>query len=269
MTDTNRTDVADALAVGSTLSEAEYIQGVPYVVVPDDYSVHSLEHFLLNPARLTGTRQLRDARSFIDYVKINQLGMPLTTLIFGNYEFTSFTAVLNHGDAGDPGWCDHRATYSCPLSIEWKTWHARDKHKMSQVEFAEFMENNLPNIANPPGAEMLEISRTLEAKKKVNFASGVRLSNGQNELTYEEEITGTASKGKLQIPELFTIGIPVFHGGIVYAVDARLRYRILEGGKMQMWYELVRSHLILEDAFNATWTAIKEGTGLDILNGSI
>lgn len=114
---------------------------------------------------------------------------------------------------------------------------------------------------------MLEISRSLEAKKKVNFASGLRLSNGQNELTYDEQISGTAAKGKLNVPELFTIGIPVLEGGIKYAVEARLRYRIADGGRLTMWFELVRPHKIVEDAVLAVWKEIEDKTGLMIFNG--
>lgn len=86
---------------------------------------------------------------------------------------------------------------------------------MQQAEFAEFIERNLPDIVEPVGADMLEISRSLQAKKKVSFASGIRLANGQTELTYEEDIQGTAAKGKLQIPEIFKIGIKVIEGGSV------------------------------------------------------
>ncbi len=269
MTEQNRTEVDAAASIGSTLAEAEYIDGIPYVVVPSGYQVNCLESFLAAPQRTKGHTTLNDARSFIAFIKLNMLGSGLDAVIYGNYEKSQFKAIFNHGTLLEPGWGDHTASYACPKSLEWLAWTGLDKRRMTQVEFAEFIENNLPNIANPPGAEMLEISRSLEAKKQVSFASGIRLSNGQHQLSYQEEISGTAAKGQLNIPEIFTIGIPVFHGGIVYAVDARLRYRIHDGGKMQMWYELVRPHVILEDAFNGLWKGIAEGTGIDILNGAV
>lgn len=84
---------------------------------------------------------------------------------------------------------------------------------MNQADFARFIEDNAPDIASPPAADMIEISRSLEAKKKVNFASAIRLDNGKTEFTYEEDIEGTAAKGRLQVPQVFTIGIPVPEGG--------------------------------------------------------
>lgn len=237
----------------------------PYTVVPEGYEVKNLESLLANPTRKRGSVTLRDVKSFVTLVKAETT---VSTRIYGNYNNPGFVAVFNdHGITG-AGWQDHRAVFHCPVSTEWTTWTKNSGNRMNQEQFAQFIEDNLPDIAQPPAADMLEISRTLEAKKKVNFASGVRLSNGQNQLTYEEEISGTAAKGQIQVPEEFTIGIPVLEGGIKYAVTARLRYRILEG-KMQMWFELVRPHKILEDAIKEVWFQIEQDTGINVLNGGL
>jgi uncharacterized protein YfdQ (DUF2303 family) len=173
----------------------------------------------------------------------------------------------DHGD-DEPGWKDHQAIFDCKKSDEWNTWMGSNAKQMSQVAFAEFIENNLPNIVDPKAADMLEISRTLEAKKKVNFASGIRLSDGRNQLTYEEEISGTAAKGQLQIPEEFSIGIPVLENGVQYAIQCRLRYRINDA-KMVMWYEIIRPKQILKDAIDTVWSLIAEKTERIVFNGSI
>jgi len=238
----------------------------PYTVVPEGYEVKNLESLLANPTRKRGTVTLRDVKSFINLVNAEKHN---ATRIYGNYTNPGFMAVFNDNGSDTPGWQDYKAAFNCPTSIEWKTWHGKNGVKMNQEDFAQFIEDNLPDIAMPPAADMLEISRTLEAKKKVNFASGIRLANGQNQLTYEEEISGTAAKGQIQVPEEFTIGIPVLEGGIKYAVTARLRYRIFDGGKMNMWFELVRPHKILEDAIKEVWFQIEQETALTVLNGSI
>lgn len=261
------TESAVGAIFGAATAEPTKIGDTSVIILPEGFAPRSLEEYLPEPTRKRGTVTLRDAASFITLVmqeaKLSQ------SRIYGCYSPPSFKAVFNdHGIEG-AGWRDHVAVFVCPLSIEWLTWTAASGKQMPQSDFAAFIENNLPDIATPPAAEMLEISRSLEAKKKVNFASGVRLSNGQNELTYEEEISGTAAKGKLQVPEQFTIGIPVLEGGDKYAVDCRLRYRILDGGKMSMWYELVRPHKVLEDAVKGVWSQIQDQTSLTVLNGSI
>lgn len=252
-----------AIDAGMTLAEVRDVGETPFVVLPSGASVQDLSKFLLAPPRKTGTVTLSDVASFIAFVKAE---CTEDTRLYGQFIQPVFTAVINdHGAA--PGWRDYRATYACPLSVEWRTWSGKSGQQMNQEGFAQFIEDNLPDIAVPTAAEMLEISRSLEAKKKVNFASGIRLSNGQNELTYEEEITGTAQKGKLKVPEEFQIGIPVLEGGIRYAVNARLRYRIADGGKLSMWYELIRPHKILEDAVAAVCSEIEQKTSMPVFNG--
>ena len=73
----------------------------------------------------------------------------------------------------------------------------------------------------------------------------------------------------MQVPEEFTIGISVLEGGAPYSMNARLRYRIADAGKLTMWFELIRPHKILEDAAAEVWTQIETETGLKVFNGSI
>ena len=263
--DENINDFQAALNAGTALAGVKTIEHRPVAIVPEGYRVADMEELLQYPARPRGTTTLRDTASFIAFVK-ETLARDDAEIsrIYGTLDKPQFVAVFN-----DNGWRDWKAIYSCPLSKEWQTWLGANGRQMSQTDFAKFIEDNLPDVANPPAAEMLEISRTLEAKKKVNFASGIRLSNGQNELTYEEEISGTAGKGKFTVPETFLLGIPVLEGGIRYGVEARLRYRIGDAGKLAMWYDLVRPHKILEDAVKAVWSEIETGTDLAIFNGQI
>lgn len=262
MSDNTENEIVASFAVASMAQKM--IDLTPVFVVPEGYKVAPADKFLLKPTRKIGASALRDAGSFIKYVTQEATK---GSRIYGCVNPPGFKAVFNDNGAEGPGWRDHTASFDCPLSVEWKTWVAANAKQMTQENFARFIEDNLPDIAKPPAAEMLEISRSLEAKKKVDFAIGIRLSNGQNELTYTEEITGTAQKGKLTVPETFTIGIPVLEGGARYAVECRLRYRIGEG-KMVMWYELVRPHKIIEDAVNDVWLQIQNATGVDILNGT-
>lgn len=256
--------VQAAINAGLSMAAVELTNKTPTVVIPAGASFEAHEELLDNPTRKRAHVKLRDQASFCEYVEAEKT--PATRL-YGGKNPPVFTAVFNdHG--AEAGWRDYTATYVCPLSAEWTTWKGKSGNQMNQEQFAQFIEDNLPDIAMPPAADMLEISRSLEAKKKVNFASGIRLSNGQNELTYEEEITGTAQKGKLQVPEEFTIGIPVLEGGLKYAVVCRLRYRIGDGGKLAMWYEIIRAHKILEDAVNEVWREIEHKTGLTIFNGT-
>lgn len=263
---TDKTETQVAYELGAALADPNFVDKTPTLIIPNDFKIESLEKHLKAPTRKRGTVTLRDAASFIKLVT-QEAGEG--SRIYGSYQPPKFVAVFNDG-AGvyGPGWQDHRAVFDCPLSVEWKTWTSFNKKTMSQAEFAQFIEDNVPDIVDPPAAAMLEISRTLEAKKKVEFASGIRLSNGQQELTYNEEIKGTAGKGKLEIPEVFKVGIAVIEGGTRYSVACRLRYRIGDGSLL-MWYDMLRPHKIIEDAVKDVWQQIQSQTGIDVLNGSI
>lgn len=263
-TNEQKTGITELLQMGAALAKENLINddGIPYTVIPEDYRVQSLEKMLDAPVRKRGKIALNDAKSFIAYFNKHDFA----STIYGQINPPRFLAVIDDHGKSDAGWREHLAEYKCPLSDEWTTWVRSNTRQMTQAEFAKFIEDNLPDVVTPPGADMLEISRSLEAKKKVNFASGIRLQNGQTELTYEEEIQGTAAKGKLQIPEIFSLGIPVLDGGPRYKVDARLRYRINEG-RLAFWYDLVRHHKVLEDAVMDVWKEISDQTKREILNG--
>jgi len=264
--------VAEAIAFGATLAEPKHADigaddQKPYIVVPDGYRVADLEHTLAYPTRKRAEVKLAQTKGFIDYFLRHRITGGVST-IYGTTEPPKFVAILNDHGAGVPGWRDHIARYECPLAVEWLTWTKVNKTLMPQATFAQFIEENLPDIVEPTAAEMLEISRTLEAKKKGNFASGIRLANGETQFTYEESIDGTAAKGQMRVPEVFAIGIPVFHGGPKYRIEARLRYRIADGGALSMWFDLVRPHKVIEDAALEVWTHIEEATGETIFQGN-
>lgn len=260
--------VTAALAVASMDVKFANIdeESEPFVIVPDGYRVENLEHTLANPARLSGTTKVRDAAAFAMVVNADKSE---ATRLYRTVEPPQFVAVFNdHSSSGRPGWGDHRAVYDCPKSPEWKAWTGKHKAPMKQSEFAQFIEDNLPDIIDPDGATMLEIAKRLTAKKKVNFTSGLRLDNGEIQFQYEEEIEGRAGpKGQFTVPQTFTLGVSVFENGPRYRVTARFRYRIADGGELVLWYDLERAHKIIEDAVDELRLQIENETGLKSING--
>lgn len=260
----------DILNAGASLSGLKFASthgmgdALPYVLVPEGYNFEGKEHLLPAPLRKSGGTTLNDAASFIAVVNDQKND---DTRMYSTINPPTFTAVFNDIAAG-AGWRDHQAKYNAPLSPEWKTWLGTSGRQQSQSDFAQFIETNLPDIAEPNGADVLEVSRTLEAKKKVNFASSIRLSDGSTQFTYEEDVQGSAQKGQLKVPEEFVLAIPVFENGDLWRVEAKLRYRIGDGGKLSIWYELVRPHKVIEAAVKELRARIAADTGLNILVGS-
>lgn len=235
----------------------------PFVILMDNDGCQHIEYIdetIDPPLRKKGTKSLQTVDSFVRYFSMHKTDQ---SNIYANKNSGDFVAVFDDDSTDDAGWKEHKACYTCPKSTEWREWLSTDKKGMSQTDFAAFIERNLPDIVSPSAADMLEISRTLEAKKKVSFSSGIRLQDGQTQFIYNEEIEGATSKGEIKVPEKFSIGIPVFIGGTAYEVEAYLRYRIKEGN-LVMWYELIRPHKVFDDAFNTVFESIEKDTGQSI-----
>lgn len=207
-------------------------------VVPDGFTVKDLSSLLPPPPRPKESIVLLSPRALAEYVRA--FGQAPLTAIFADEPRGHYQAILDYHQPGQPGrgTCDHRAVYDCPASEEWKIWTAAHGKQLPQVDFARFLENNLPDIVAPAAADMLRVALTLQVKKDVNFESDLRLDNGQAQLRYEETVRGTTRAGDLVIPDQFTISIPVFEGTPRVTIVARLRYRLAEQ-KLVMWYELV------------------------------
>lgn len=239
----------------------------PYALIPAGVKLQDLEGLLPAPTRIRQAITILDADTFIAYV--NRYASPATSVFCNGPEGRTFTAVLDYHQPEHPSWGQHVATYCCPISIEWGRWKSADRKRMNQGDFAEFIEENVKDITAPSGiqgapnaADMLEISRTLEAKKNISFRQGTRLDNGQVQLTYNEQIDGRAGEaGQLSIPEQFYIAVQPFLGGDAFCVPARFRYRITEG-KLLMWFELVRPDKVLEEAYTTVRAKVQGAIGV-------
>ncbi|AQZ93249.1 YfdQ family protein [Halopseudomonas phragmitis] len=238
----------------------------PLALVPENLEVQDLEQHLPAPVRVRQHISMLDAESFVAYV--NRFTTPATAVFCNGPTGRTFKAIIDYHKPEQPSWADHTVSYQCPRTVEWSNWKDTDRKKMDQASFAEFIEDNVKDIVQPDqdtrapsAADMLEISRTLEAKKNISFRQGTRLDNGQVQLTYNEQIDGRAGEtGQLAIPEQFYIGIKPFLGGDAFCVQARFRYRIREGA-LVMWFELVRPDKVLEEAYNAVRAKIATGIG--------
>lgn len=242
--------------------EIKTVAGTPVVVLAEGQTVTDLEQLLPQPSRKQGNIQVQDVYGFLEVWQIHQNP---AAVIYADCDKGIFRTVFNDHTANGAGWRDHTCEYRCPQSRQWQEWKQYDGEKMNQEQFAQFIERNLPDIVEPASASMLEISRELVAKKSVSFSSAVRLSNGSNQFTYDEDIKGSTRSGKLEVPETFKIGIPVFKNGQPYAIEARLRYRIKERN-LEMWYELIRADDVFDDALKGVAKVIAEETGQTLIN---
>lgn len=275
--------MADAI-LESTLSTAERIETLKaaalahrqiecshHLVVPQDY-VHiditkHVEAAGQFPSRKRGTVALQDLDSLIAYSKT--MNCEDDGFIYADLESREIVVVFNDHGSDLPGWRDHRASYKAAFTPEFDRWLLNNGHGKArdQTAFAEFIEDNIADIAEPAGAQLLEVATTIQAKTDISFSSARRLDNGQVQLGYTETIDAKAgANGALSIPREFALGVRIFKNGDGYKLTARLKYR-LTGGGVKFWYELDRPERAIEDAFGGYVTRLREQSGYRVLIG--
>lgn len=276
MGDLNEKTIKEIVALALQTGGPRQVDGgsTQYAVIPEgskivDLSQYKYNSFAAHPQRVKATVNTLDAASFIDYW---QRFSDENSRLFADETSVSVTGILDyHGQGGGgPRWCEHKLKLTLRHSPEWTVWMGANgqANKMSQSDFGEFVEDNTPDFINPNAATMMELARSLEAKSDVEFQSGVRMNNGQVQITFNEQVKGVYGSGKVDIPESFEIAIPVFVGGERKKLTARLRYRI-NGGKLVIWYDLLRAKQLARDEFVEQVKTISTTLNVAAINGGM
>ncbi len=270
-TDDLMTTVAVMHALVGAGLEPTTIAGHTHVLVPSNYSMVALTDLIEkaqnNPNRKRGTTVCKDLDSLLQCCADHD--EDLRAYIYADPDSRTITAVFNDQRGMVPGWRDHRAAFKSEYTPEFEKWMIRNGHNkaMGQTEFAEFIEDNMADIAEPTASDLLTVATTLQAKTDISFASSKRLESGQVQLTYNETINATAgSNGAMTIPREFVLGLRIFKNGAGYKIKARLKYR-LAGGAVKFWYELDRPERAVEDAFKGYVDTVREKSGYTVLLG--
>lgn len=263
-----------------------------------------LDEYLTAPERKKGTAIVSTLASLVDLV--NREKDSDSVLFADNAENApSLLAVLDYHRAqnvadasnlasadsdatGAPRFGQYRVKYPFPVSKEWKAWKAKNGAPMSQGDFAEFLENRLLDVIEPPSAEveadkplldmaaklggsfadpakLLELSRGMAVHVAGSVKQIVNITSGETQVQFEE--THQDAQGQpLRVPSLFLIGIPVFDDGAFYRLAVRLRYRKKEGSLM--WaYEIYRADQAFDDAFTEACEKATDETALPLIYG--
>lgn len=271
-TRTEAGDVAELAAVAATPHELEPgqiygIRGADGVLHVTDTEAHANQ-----PRRKRGTVTAADAASFVAYVKKHGLDQ---TEVWAHAPTSQLVAVINahQGTTSDgfedrAGWGDHRVRLGLVHTPAWVAWTGQDRKLLSQVDFAEHLEDRLADIVEPAAAEMLELAQTFSAKRSVDFESSRRLRTGETTLVYKEEDTAAAGrKGDIAIPDTFTLALRPYEGGDPYRVTARLRYRIADG-HLRLGYILDRPDEVLRAAFDDLVNVVHTELDQPVWNGT-
>lgn len=201
-------------------------------------------------------------------------------------------------------WGDHRAKYAFPLSDEWKVWTAVNGKELNQLGFAVFIEDHINDVLYPSSSllgsisdaatggdfgdktpdeqlaafaklmggkfalpqDLVKLSQGLTVYEGATVKDARNLNTGESSLQFTTEHMD-GSGNKLEVPNLFLIGVPVFHNGPAYRIAVKLRYR-LKGGSLSWYLQLHRFDKVFDHAFDEACTQATAKSGLPLYQGA-
>lgn len=249
------------------------IDGTPFAVLPAGSMIASLEHLLPKPTRKRGKVTCSETAALITY--LNKHAEPSGSMIYAEIDSEQsvfkLVAVIDDHQQADPRWRDHICILNPELSVEWKRWTGKDGIRMSQAEFASWLEDNRGDVATAPGmpdgAQILEMALGFEATAEKRMRSKINTTNGGFAFEYVDQ-ENDDTRTTMKFYERFTIGVPVFRGSTsAYPIEARLKYRN-KSGELTFWFELVRPDKVFAAEVSESVAFVAEETGLLVIAGS-
>ncbi|WP_197516248.1 DUF2303 family protein [Mycobacterium sp. 1465703.0] len=223
-----------------------------------------------NPFRPIGERVVADLDSFLAELDRRPLGDAGT--LWGNATAGRLTAIYNDhrciGDDGDDlaGWRDDKLTLKLVTDEDWAAWHNISGTYFGQTEFGDKIESLLHTIVDPDQADLLEIIDSVRASTSGAFESTIERGNGGQTLTYKQEHTMSAGKGRqLELPQLITLELRPWEGHHeTTEVQAYFRTRVKDGA-LGLAVKLKPTRQIVRDAWTAVALAVTAQTGKTVL----
>lgn len=236
------------------------------VVIPEGYRAHTFAPLEEPLPRIRQGVTFHDQKSFVSYVNRYKVD---ASRLFAEPGFLAqgsahVVGIIDYHQPTSADYGVHVANYAPRYSDQWTFWRKACQQELSQVAFAELIEEARADISDPLAANLLDIVRTFKANKKVEFDSVVYQPGGDVKLAFSEQTQQQGSSGAL--PEKMTLGIPVYFRGTVYAVPVFVRYRVGQGAvKFQL--KMDRADVIEDAAFSELTEAIARDTAIEVYLG--
>ncbi len=261
--------IAHALDIAKSETKVIEVDGIKVVLHHKDMAVTKLKELqdslLKKPRRFDQKVSLDCLDSFIAYVQRYQ---QQSTSIFIDQDGKIKAFLDWHESEFEPSFKTHIATYDNKPQASFLSWKRNNNEKMTQEEFAMFVEDHIAEFDTPNGEQFLEIASTLQATINATFEQSKKIENGQYQLVYKEEIDGRAGvNGRLPVPREFSFIIQPYGSKVKYALSAWLRYRPGRTGAT-FWYTLKNPDIITELAMADNIQKIKDALpAVHIYNG--
>lgn len=262
-------DLQDIEALLAASMEHE-VDGVGYQVLPKGYEivVPDVEKHLLHPYRPKGTATFSEVASFVEYVAAHKGS---GTAVWANSSTHELAAILDgHAPAHvieneRAGWGQHRASFKMRYTTSWTAWMGFTGAWQLQEDFANFLEERIGDIADPPGAALFEIVRTLRVRVNAIWENIINTAHDGVQFRWQEEV----NTGDVTMPEQLALVLTPFDGGAPVLIKARLRYTKPDShGKVKFRFVLgEESQRVIDEAFDDICKTVLAGTAVPLYRG--
>jgi uncharacterized protein YfdQ (DUF2303 family) len=266
--DTEAEVISDLTRRAALPQTVETNDGRTFLVTPDDASIREIsdEHGLhvTNPRYIKQAVTLQTQESLIAYVNRYKDD---ATVLFADIAANAILATIDYHEKNGASHVAHRALLTLPFSEEWRLWTEISGKLKPQLEFARFIEENGADVRAPDAADLLEAVRDLQAHRKVNFIKAVRTSSDNENFEFQDE-TKTTTRGGIELPTKFKLGLPVYFGEPDTEVFAFLRWK-LDDGALTLGIALHRVEHVRQAVFKQIVDGVAAATGCPAMFGRI
>lgn len=255
-------------ALGAQIVETK--DGRQFLIPPEGAEIKEIsdEHGL----KVTTPRYIKERviiqtnESIVDYVNSFKKS---ETILLADVGANSIVALIDYHGSDKPAQVAHRASLALSFSVEWSLWTGISGKLMPQLEFARFIEENGADVRAPAAADLLEAVRDLQAHRKVNFTKAVRTTSDNENFEFTTE-TETKTRGGIELPTRFVLGIPVYFGEPDTELHAFLRWKIdPEEGGLTLGIALHRAEHVRQAVFQQMVLAIADRTSCPAVFGKL
>jgi uncharacterized protein YfdQ (DUF2303 family) len=261
------------LATAASSREIISQHNVPILLTPNGnggVDRRSLEHLRDTPLRPSVHVKLATSKDLHQYLA-NQANWTRTenplcgstsepplgldnVVVFADRDKLNFHAFLDYHHVTGGRWLNHSASVTYKESHQFGIWKKHDGVKMGQEAFAEFLDENVLDITDPTGADVVAFASCLEAHRTEIFKSSTNLGNGEVKFNWSNESSGDSVT---KFPTDMKIGIPIWTNGEKILIPVKLFYRVSEG-KLLFWYKLRNLENIIDQLWNEDVKFISE-----------
>lgn len=228
------------------------ISNVPVIATPQGWQLSVLtslaeKQFVQAPSAVERIQTVQNNESFDYYDRRFSDESSLYTVSRKRQQVTAYLDF--HKDPATPARTAHKLIRQFSLSKSFQAWLNANKTQMSQVDFANFLEDRISDLSTSPGAPTTQadlLNAVLQFKANQNSVvnAATNLTNGDVEFQFANNTSVTST----QFPTRLLLLIQVYEHGAQIEVPARLKFRLKEG-VLTFWYELIRLEEFMETVF--------------------